>query len=209
MREEYLQALFWLFIVGGWVSGVVYAQWLGGGEGVFLDLGRAVSVPGPKELENYAGADNSSLNGFTEVFSLGDWWQPLVYFPLSLASIFLLSQLFFGAGAVFFLFTRGVWDCVLISGLVRYMQGPAFSLPNLGAGEAFTALFVILILAVNLPLFFWTAHMGARRSIYVLNKLRRKPVKPESGSLPITRLMIFLAIALAAGLFGSFILFTI
>lgn len=204
MREEYLQALFWLFIVGGWVFGVVYAQWLGGGGGVFLDLGRAVSVPGPKELENYARTDNSSLNESTEVFSLENWWQPLVYFPLSLASIFLLSQLFFGAGAVFFLFTRGVWDCVLISGLVHYMQ--EWSFETLGAGEAFTALFVILILAVNLPLFFWTAHMGARRSIYVLNKLRGKPVKPESGSLPITRLMIFLAIALAAGLFGSFIL---
>jgi len=59
-----------------------------GGGGLLEDLGQAVGVPS----------------------SFGRWWEPLAYFALSVAAIFVLSQVFFGGGAVIFTLARGVRD---------------------------------------------------------------------------------------------------
>lgn len=184
MREEYWRAAFWLLVVGGWAFGFAYGRWLSFGRGFFLELCRAVRVPSP--------------------FELGAWWEPLAYFPLTVVAAFVLSQLFFGVGAVIFLFSRGVYDSVLITKLETLMKG--WSFPELPMKEVWMVLLIILILAVNLPLCLWAAHMGTQRSVYMWYRLTGKPVKPESGMEPIINFLKILAASIAAGLAAALIL---
>jgi len=181
MREEYWQAFFWLLVVGSWVFGVAYGRWVGAGEGFFLELSKAVRVPG----------------------EFGAWWEPLGYFILTTVAIYVLAQLFFGAGAALFLFARGFYDNTLIAGAEGIVRG--WSFPNLPMNEVLTVLLIVLILAVNLPLCLWAAHMGTQRSIYVWHRLTGKPVKPEAGVRPMRDFLLILAASIVAGLVAAFI----
>ncbi len=183
MRERRWLAAFWLLVIGSWVLGVVYGRWMGGGSGLFADLGQAVSV--------------------TDPFLLDAWWQPLAYFVLTVISVFVLSQLFFGAGAAIFLFARGVCDSVLIAKLETTVGG--WSLIDVPLDESFKVLVIGLILTVNLPLCLWTAHLGTQRSVYILQRLRGKPIKPEIGARPMSGFLLILAASVAVGLIAAFL----
>lgn len=183
MQEQRWQAAFWLLVVGSWVTGVVYGKWLDGDTGFFVDLSQAVSVTTP--------------------FSLEFWWQPLAYFVLTVISVFALSQLGFGAGAGVFLFARGTYDSTLITQLETTVGG--WSLTNVPIDESFKILIIGLILAVNLPLCLWAAHLGTQRSVYLLQRLRGVPVKPEFGSVPLSSFLMILAASVAVGLIATFL----
>ena len=183
MRAEYLAPTFWLVVVGSWVFGVAYGYWAG--NGIFLELSKAVRVPSPLVLDV--------------------WWQPLLYFTLSALALFLLAQILFGAGAALFLFARGVYDSSLILALEGTVRGWSFP-SHIPIDEMFTVLFILLILAVNLPLCLWSAHLGTQRAVYAWYRLRGKPVKPGSGVFPILNLLLILAASLAVGLVGAFML---
>lgn len=183
MREEYWRAFFWLLVVGSWTFGVAYGHWVSTGEGLFLELSKAVRVPGSVALDA--------------------WWEPLVYFIFTVVAIFVLAQLFFGAGAALFLFARGVYDSTLIIRIGTEVRG--WSFPDLPTDGVFMVLFVVLILAVNLPLCLWAAHMGTQRSIYIWHRLTGKPVKPEAGVRPIQDFLLILAASIAAGLIAAFL----
>jgi len=181
MREDYWGALFWLLVVGSWVFGVACGRWVGAGRGFFLELSKAVRVP----------------------IEFGAWWEPLGYFIFTTVAIFALAQLFFGAGAALFLFARGFYDSTLITGAERIVHG--WSFPDLQMGDFLTVLLIVLILAVNLPLCLWAAHMGTQRSIYVWHRLTGKPVKPEAGVRPMRDFLLILAASIAAGLVATFV----
>ncbi len=183
MREDYWLAAFWLLIIGSWVLGFAYGRW-GGAGGLFVDLSQAVRVPSP--------------------LGLGAWWQPLVYFVLTVLTTFVLAQLFFGVGAAVFLFSRGVYDSFLISQLEQLAGG--WSFPDIPANQFWMVLFIVLILAVNLPICLWAAHLGLMRAMRMFYRLRGKPLKPEVSTKPMVTLLILLAASVAAGLVGAFII---
>jgi len=142
MRGEYWHYAFWLLVIGSWVLGVVYGRWGGGGSGIFADLGKAVSVPSPDRLS---------------------WWQPILYFTFTVIAAFVLSQIFFGAGAVVFIFSRGVNDALLFN-KIELMVGN-WNLGNstsITSGGLWSVFFIILVLTVNLPLCLWAAHLGTK-----------------------------------------------
>jgi hypothetical protein len=183
MRGEYWYYAFWLLIIGSWVLGVVYGRWGGGGSGIFADLGQAVSVPSPANL---------SL------------WQPILYFTLTVIASFVLSQIFFGAGAAVFIFSRGVNDALLFN-KIELMVGN-WNLTSIPSGELWSVFFIVLVLTVNLPLCLWAAHLGTQRATRMLYRLRGKPFKSEVGVGPILNLILAVAASLAAGLIATFAL---
>lgn len=180
MREEYLYYTFWLVVVGSWVLGVAYGKWGGGYGGFFSDLGQAVSVPRPSQLE---------------------LWQPIVYFTLTVVAAFALSQLFFGVGAAVFLFARGVAD----GGLITYVEAMVgnWKLTSISPAEIWTAFFIMLVLAVNTPLCLWAAQQGTQRAMRMLYRLRGKPLKPLAGVEPMSNLIMMTAVSLAVGLLAT------
>ena len=180
MHERYWLAAFWVLVVGSWVFGVAHGRWISN-EGFFLDLSQAVRISDPAEFDA--------------------WWQPFVYFIFTVVAAFVLSQLFFGAGAAIFLFARGVYDSTLIAKLEITIGG--WSLPDLPMDEICMVLLVFLILGVNLPLCLWAAHLGGQRSAYMLQRIRGKPVKPELGTRPFSQFLIILAVSIALGLIAS------
>ncbi len=179
MREEYLYYSFWLLVVGSWVLGVVYGRWGGGSSGVFADLGQAVSVPSPVQLS---------------------WWQPLIYFTLTVIAAFVLSQLFFGVGAAIFMFSRGVYDGGLILSLQTMLSKP---LTSISSAELWAVFFIMIVLTVNLPLCLWAAHLGTQRTTRMWYRLRGKPIKPTTAS-PIANLLVAVTVSLVAGLVATF-----
>ena len=183
MREEYWHYAFWLIVVGSWVFGVAYGKWGGGYGGLFSDLGRAVSVPWPSQLE---------------------LWQPIMYFTLTVVAAFVLSQLFFGVGAAVFIFSRGVSDSGLITSM-EIMVGN-WNLASVSPAEIWTMFFIMLVLAVNMPLCLWAAQLGTQRAIRMLYRLRGKLMKPLANVEPISNLLIILAVSLAVGLTATFAL---
>jgi len=178
MREEYWYHALWLVVVGSWVFGVVYGKWGGGYGGFFSDLGKAISIPLPSQLE---------------------LWQPVVYFTLTVVAAFVLSQLFFGIGAVVFLFARGVVDSGLITNMEVIISN--WKLISISPVEIWTIFFVMLVLAVNMPMCLWAAQIGTQRAIRMLYRLRGKPlVKFET----ISNLFMIVAVSLVVGLFATF-----
>jgi hypothetical protein len=175
MRDEYWHALLWVFVVGSWAFGFAYGRWASGG-GFFLELGKAVSVPSP--------------------FEFSSWWQPLVYFTLTILAMFVLAQLFFGVGAAIFLFARGVGD----SGIVFALEGIVRKFPDIPAHDAWMLVIAMLILAVNLPICIWSAHMGTQRTVYMWRRLRGQPMKPETATKPIFNFLMVMAISIVTGI---------
>lgn len=181
MRGEYRYYAFWLLIIGSWVLGVAYGRWGGGDSGIFADLGKAVSVPSPDGLS---------------------WWQPILYFTFTVIAAFVLSQIFFGAGAAVFMFSRGVCDTLLFSDLVRIVgRFPVFT-----PGDLWSVFFIMLVLTVNLPLCIWAAHMGTQRATRMWYRLKGKPIKPETGVGTISNMLMAVTASLAIGLFATFAL---
>ncbi|MFH1820969.1 MAG: hypothetical protein ABH852_00790 [Methanobacteriota archaeon] len=183
MREEYWHYAFWLIVVGSWAFGVVYGKWGGGYGSFFSDLGQAVSVPRPSQLE---------------------LWQPIMYFTLTVVASFVLSQLFFGVGAAIFLFARGVSDSGLITSM-EIMIGN-WKLTSVSPAEIWTVFYIMLVLAVNAPLCLWAAQIGTQRAIRMLYRLRGKPIKSLSNVQPISNILIIIAVSLAVGLTATFAL---
>lgn len=181
MREEYLEYTIWLIIIGSWVAGVAYGRWGGGASSIFSELGQAVGMSSPSQLA---------------------WWQPLLYFPLTVIAAFILSQLFFGGGAVIFIFSRGVSDSLLLANLENLLA--SWNLLAVQTATIWAVFFTILTLAVNLPLCLWASHLGTRRSFRMFQRLRGEPLKPESGIL--TGILLIIVISLVAGLMGAFAL---
>ena len=99
---------------------------MAGGGGFFSELGKAVSVP----------------------LGFSSWWQPLVYFTLTILAMFVLAQLFFGVGAAIFLFARGVGDSAVILALDDIVR----KFPDFLTRDAWMLVLGMLILVVNLPL---------------------------------------------------------
>ena len=177
MRNEYWQATFWVFVVGSWTLGFAFKRWGGSGD-FFLELGKAVSVPSPLELSA--------------------WWQPLAYFVFTVIAIFVLSQLFFGVGAGIFLFARGVSDGAIILSIENLARG--WSFPNIPTHDAWMLALAVLILAVNLPLTIWSAHIGTQRAANMWRRLRGQPIKPETTAKPMFNCLVILAASIATGL---------
>ncbi len=181
MREEYWHYVFWLVVVGSWVFGFAYGKWGDGYGGIFSDLGQAVSVPHPAQL---------------------DIWQPILYLTLTVVASFVLSQLFFGVGAAVFLFARGVSDSGLVTSLESMVS--SWRLTAVPTGELWTVLFIMLVLAVNMPLCLWAAQLGTQRSRRMLYRLRGKPIKPGVNTEPISNILIIITVSLAVGLLATF-----
>lgn len=184
MRGEYWYYAFWLLVVGSWVLGVVYGRWGGGGSGVFADLGQAVSIPSPTQMI---------------------WWQPILYFSLTIIAAFVLSQIFFGVGAAVFMFSRGVCDALLLGNL-ELMVG-RWTLTSIPPNELWSVFFIMLVLTVNLPLCLWAAHLGTQRATRMLYRLRGRPLKPAVGAEPTLNLLLVVTASLVAGLVATFALF--
>jgi len=182
MRGEYWYYIFWLVVVGSWVFGVAYGRW-GNGSGIFAELGQAVSIPSPEQLS---------------------WWQPLPYFALTIITTFILSQIFFGAGAILFLFCRGVQDALLISKLEIIIG--RWTLTSIPPNELWTIFFILLVLTVNLPLCLWSAHLGTQRAVQVFYRIRGKPLRRMSDIRPIPNMLLAVAASLATGLIATFVL---
>ena len=168
---------------------MVYGRWGGGGSGIFADLGKAVSVPSPNGLS---------------------WWQPILYFTFTVIAAFVLSQIFFGAGAAVFIFSRGVNDALLFN-KIEMMVGKWNLIPSLSGtpippGELWSVFFIAIVLAVNLPLCLWAAHLGTQRATRMLYRLRGRPLKSEVEAGPISNLLLAVAASLAAGLVATFAL---
>lgn len=181
MREEYWHYGFWLVVVASWVLGFVYGKWSGNEGGIFSDIGQAISVPHPSQLE---------------------LWQPILYLTLTVVASFVLSQLFFGVGAAVFLFARGISDSRLVTSLETMVTN--WKLTSVPPSEIWTALFIMLILVVNMPLCLWAAQLGTRRSRQMLYRLRGKPTKPETNAEPISNILIIITVSLAVGLLATF-----
>jgi hypothetical protein len=184
MRWEHWHYGFWLLIIGSWVLGVVYGKWGGGGSGIFADLGQAVSVPSPAGLS---------------------WWQPILYFTLTVVAAFVLSQIFFGAGAAVFIFSRGVNDAMLFNRIEETVGN--LNLISIQPSALWEIFFIVMVLAVNLPLCLWAAHLGTQRSTQMLYRLRGKPFKTEAGETPIPNLIMVIAASLVAGLIATLALY--
>jgi len=181
MREEYWYYTFWLVVVGSWVLGIAYGKWGGGYGGFFSELGQAVSVPRPSQME---------------------LWQPMVYFTLTAIAAFVLSQLFFGIGAAVFLFARGVSDSGLITSM-EIMIGN-WKLASVSPAEIWTIFFIMLVLVVNLPLCLWAAQIGAQRAIRMLYRLRGKSTIPHATAGAVSNLIIIITLSLIVGLTATF-----
>jgi uncharacterized membrane protein YidH (DUF202 family) len=162
---------------------VAFGKWGGGTTTVFAELGQAVGVPHPSAMS---------------------WWQPLLYFPITVIAAFMLSQIFFGAGAAIFFFARGVADSALLLKMETMIRG--WSVLSIPAAELCSVFFVLMVLTVNLPLTMWAAHLGTQRSYQVLSRLRGKPTKPGSGALPFSGLIMCVTASFVIGLIGSFAL---
>jgi hypothetical protein len=165
-----------VFVVASWAFGFAYGRWAGGG-GFFLDLGKAVSVP----------------------LGFSSWWHPLAYFTLTILAMFVLAQLFFGVGAAIFLFARGVCDSVIILRLEAIVQ----QFPNIPTPDAWMLVIGMMILAVNLPLCIWSAHMGTQRTVYMWRRLRGEPTKPEAAMKPIFNFLMVMAISIITGVVAA------
>ncbi len=180
MREDYRYYTFWLVIISGWVFGMVYGKWGGGYGSFFSELGQAISVPRPGQIE---------------------LWQPIVYFTLTVVAAFVLSQIFFGVGAFVFLFARGVADSGLIGDMEIMVSN--WKLASIQPVDLWAIFFITLVLAVNLPLCMWAAHLGTMRSTRILYRLRGKPIKPMASSESISNLILIIAVSLAVGLIAT------
>lgn len=180
MHGDYWHHAFWLMIVSGWVFGLTYGKWGGGYGGFFSELGQAISVPHPTQIE---------------------LWQPMVYFTLTVVAAFALSQLFFGIGAFVFMFARGVADSGLIHDLEAVIGNWKFT--SLQPADLWIIFFIVLVLAVNLPLCLWAAHIGTMRSTRILQRLRGKPLKPVASSESPAVLTLIVAVSLVAGLIAT------
>lgn len=205
MRGGYWYYAFWLLVIGSWVLGVAYGRWGGEDSGIFVGLGQAVSVPSPV-LENTA-ADN--VGGAGQAVSVPSpaklsWWQPILYFTLTVVASFVLSQIFFGAGAAVFIFSRGVNDALLFNNIesmvVNWNLWEPTSIPF------WSIFFAMLVLTVNLPLCLWASHLGTQRAMRMLYRLRGKSLKSEVEAGPISNLLLAVAASLAAGLVATFAL---
>lgn len=183
LHKEHLKALFWFLVISSWALGLVAGRWFGGNS-FFLEVSKVVGIPNPSQLEL--------------------WWQPFVYFTLTTVAIFALSQLFFGVGAPFFLFARGMHDSVLIGELEATLG--TWSLANFPMEEMWMVLMFTLILGINLPLCIWSGELGIQRAIYTLYRLRGKPVSSDFGAEPISKFTIILAASVVVGLVGAFLL---
>lgn len=175
-----LDQLFWFLILAGWVTGVSCGYWLGGE--LCGELCLVTGVPPPS--------------------AMGGWWEPLLFFALTPLSLYLLSQLFFGASAPLLLFIRGTHDGgVLLRSLEASLSGVSF--PNLPLPSLLSVLFILLIFSTNLPLCLWASHLGTSRATYLRHRLAGKPVHPGEGSLLLSPLPLLLGLSLLAGLFAS------
>jgi len=163
-------------VVGPYTS--VQAHGAGGGE-FFSELGKAVSIPSP--------------------FEISSWWQLLAYFTLTILAMFVLAQLFFGVGAAIFLFARGVSDSAVVFALEVIVR----KFPFIPTYDAWMLVLGMLILAVNLPLCIWSAHMGAQRAVYMWRRLRGQPIKPETAVEPIFNFLIVMAISIVTGIVAA------
>jgi hypothetical protein len=184
MRNEILRHIFWLLIIVSWVFGVIYARWSNLPQEFFVEMSQAVRVPNPFYFEN--------------------WWDPMLYFTLTVVAVFVLSQIFFGAGGAVFLFSRGVYDNSLIIEIEKSVKSWVF--PDIYINEIFSVLLVCFVLLINLPLCMWAAHLGFQRSIYLWHRLRGEPTKPETGLNPLSQLLLLIAISLMTGLIVALIL---
>ncbi|MEW6592541.1 MAG: hypothetical protein AB1305_02485 [Candidatus Hadarchaeota archaeon] len=183
MREQYIYYSMWLLIIGSWVFGVVFGKWGGGTTTVFAELGQAVGVPQPATMS---------------------WWQPLLYFPVTVVAAFMLSQIFFGAGAAIFFFARGVADSALLLTMESMIGN--WNILSIPGAELWHVFFMLLVLTVNLPLTIWAAHLGTQRSFQVLSRVRGKPTKPGTGGVPFSNLIMCVTVSFIIGLMGSFAL---
>ena len=179
MKKQTVTYLIWLVIVVAWVAGLSFGRWGPANKTFFGELGRAVGIPGPSSLE---------------------WWQPLLYFPLTVVAVFVVSELLFGAVAPLFIFARGVWDSVLFSQLETSIQG--LDITAVTGGTIWMIFFYILVFVGNLPLCLWASHLGIERSIRNLERLRGKPLRPEEGL--VSGLILLVVISVILGLMAAF-----
>ncbi|MEM2878845.1 MAG: hypothetical protein QXG10_04820 [Candidatus Hadarchaeales archaeon] len=182
MRAEYWPHIFWLIITGSWALG--FLSGMVGVQGIFSEIGKAVSVPSPDVVA---------------------WWQAIPYFVLTVIAIFMLSQIFFGAGSALFSFCRGINDYIILRWAISTAGGmDIFGVTWSQLGCLF---FVALVLTVNLPLLLWAAHLGSESSMKAFHRLRGKPWRDWSSRKPLSNLLIVLCASVAAGLAASFSLY--
>ena len=134
------------------------------------------------------------------------WWQPILYFALTVVASFVLSQIFFGAGAAVFIFSRGVNDALLFSNIESMVVKWNLTSGYIPTNELWSVFFIMLVLTVNLPLCLWASHLGTQRATRMLYRLRGKPLKSEVEAGPISNLLLAVAASLAAGLVATFAL---
>ncbi len=179
VRQETFSQLAWLLLIGAWSAGLAFGRWAGGSETLFSCLGGALGPPLPE----------SQL-----------WWEPFLYFPLTVVAAFVVSELLFGALAPVFVFSRGVWDSVVLSSLEKTLQG--MDITSTTGGQIWVLFYYILVFVGNLPLCLWASHLGVSRSFRALQRLYGKAIRPEKGL--VGSLMVLLAISVILGLLGAF-----
>ena len=160
---------------------------------------RSVSRTGAGRAEADFSWSSARRSASPSPLEFSSWWQPLAYFTLTILAMFVLAQLFFGVGAAIFLFARGVSDSAVILALEAIVR----PFPNIPTHDAWMLVLGMLILAVNLPLCIWSAHMGTQRTVYMWRRLRGQPMKPETATKPIFNFLIVMAISIITGVVAA------
>jgi hypothetical protein len=165
-------------LISAWIAGFSLGRWGAGVETPLFEFGSALGVPKP---------DGPG------------WWAPLIYFPLTVIAAFVVSELFFGAVAPVFIFSRGLWDSTILSALEHTLRG--LDITSITGGQVWTIFYYILIFVGNLPLCVWASHLGVVRSLRTLQRLQGKPLRPETGLA--SSLLALIAVASVLGLLGA------
>lgn len=177
LHPDKLKPIFWLAVISSWTLGVVTSRWIGI-DNSLIELSKAVRVTNPLHLKI--------------------WWELLAAFVLSTVSIFVLSHILLGIGGTIFFFARGLYD----SSLIAYIESTitSWSITTIPMSEVWPVLITIFILTINLPLCLWAGKLGTQRSVYILYRLRGKPINPDFGSKPLSELLKIVSVSLIAGL---------
>jgi hypothetical protein len=81
------------------------------------------------------------------------------------------------------------------SAVILVLEDIVRKFPNIPTPDAW-----MLILAMNLPLCIWSAHLGTQRTVYMWRRLRGQPMKPETAMKPIFNFLIVMAISIVTGI---------
>ncbi len=182
LKSDRLKYVFWLIVVVSWIGGFAISRWYGTIDS-FVSISYVVRVTNPANLATS--------------------WKLFLFFTLSAVSAFVLTHILFGVGGFLFFFARGMYDHILFSYVEETITG--WSLASIPFSELKLITIIVLIFCINLPLTLWGGQLGIQRSVYTLNRLRSKPMDPDFGSEPFSKLVVIVILSMIGALVSAII----